>query len=447
MYFIYSLLLSLAFLILLPRFLFDAIRHGKYVAGFGERLGSLDPVDNSKSSIIWVHSVSLGETQAARPLVQELKSQFPNSSIVISTTTRTGQALARDIFQNVAEKIFYFPFDWRWTVRRTLKAIRPSAVVILETELWPGFLRECSNRQIPVAIVNGRLSGQSFRRYRLIKGFISRVLDCVSLAIMQTKTDANRIFGLGMDAKRVKISGNLKFDAGAMQVATDTTQYICDRFKLDNAQLILAASTHAPEERIILDSFNHLRVKWPGARLMIAPRHPERFSEVAALIKATYSNYSRRSDMPAKSDAESEIILLDTIGELPSVYSLATVVFVGGSIANTGGHNILEPAAAGACVVTGAHTHNFQAIVETFAKADAVVQLPHLPEAGAAAELASTISELLDDSERREQIGARARNLVNQNRGATRRTIDLLTPLLSFSLAPGEEIDPVRVQR
>jgi 3-deoxy-D-manno-octulosonic-acid transferase len=445
MYFIYSVLLSLAFLILLPRFLFDAIRHGKYVAGLSERLGSLRPANRSKGPVIWIHSVSVGETQAARPLVKELKARFPGSSIAISTTTRTGQELARDIFSNDAERIFYFPFDWRWTVRRTLKAIRPSAVVILETELWPAFLRECDEQQIPVAIVNGRLSGQSFRRYRLIKRFITRVLRTVNLAIMQTETDANRICVLGMDARKVKISGNLKFDAGPTSVMMQTTQYFSERFKLDNTQLILAASTHAPEERIILESFRELRVKSPGTRLMIAPRHPERFNDVAALIKAGRFNYSRRSETPEKTDPESDVILLDTIGELQSVYSLATIVFVGGSIANTGGHNILEPAAVGACVVTGAHTHNFQAIVEKFVKADAVVQLRHLRETEAASELASTISELLDDRESREQIGSRARNLVNQNRGATRRTVEFLTPILSFS-TPVEEIDSVRVQ-
>ena len=176
MYFIYSVLLSIAFLILLPRFLFDALRHGKYVAGFRERLGNVQPILNFSTPLIWIHAVSVGEAQAARPLVQELKTRFPDISLAISTTTRTGQELAHDIFKDDAVSIFYFPFDWRWTVRRVLGAIRPTAVIILETELWPGFLRECRNQKIPVAIVNGRLSGQSFRRYRLVKRFISRVL-------------------------------------------------------------------------------------------------------------------------------------------------------------------------------------------------------------------------------------------------------------------------------
>src|SRR6185436_4496712 len=164
MYFIYSLLLGLAFLILLPRFLFDAFRHGKYLAGFGERLGQLTPIENDGRPVIWIHCVSVGEAQAARPLVQELRQSFPNHAIAISTITLTGQNLARNIFKDEASKVFYFPFDWRWVARRTLKAINPAVVLLMETELWPGFLRECQSKRIPVAIVNGRLSEQSFRR-------------------------------------------------------------------------------------------------------------------------------------------------------------------------------------------------------------------------------------------------------------------------------------------
>jgi 3-deoxy-D-manno-octulosonic-acid transferase len=447
MYFIYSVLLSIAFLILLPRFLFDAIRHGKYVAGFRERLGFVQPLPHLNSPLIWIHAVSVGETQAARPLVKELQKRFPDFAIAVSTTTRTGQELASEIFKNDVQKIFYFPFDWRCTVRRTLKAVRPTAVVILETELWPAFLGECSDQKIPVAIVNGRLSGQSFRRYKLIKGFISRVLNSLSLAIMQTETDANRVCGLGMDSKKVKVSGSLKFDAGTMPNLGSTTDHFRQRFNLGNTPLILAASTHPPEERILLESLRKLRTLSPGTRMMMAPRHPERFNDVASLIENSGFSYSRRSATLAATDGESNVILLDSIGELQSVYSLATIVFVGGSIAKTGGHNILEPAAVGACVVTGGHTHNFQAIVETFVKANAIVQIPSMPEAEAPAELATVISELLADPARRERIGALAQNLVNQNRGATHRTVRLLEPLLLLPSKRVEEIDSVRVQR
>ena len=447
MYFIYSVLLSIAFLLLLPRFLFDALRHGKYVAGFRERLGKVKPVLDPTTKLIWIHAVSVGEAQAARPLVRELKTRFPDIALAISTTTRTGQELARDIFRDDAVSIFYFPFDWRWTVRRVLSAIRPTAVVILETELWPGFLRECRHQKIPVAIVNGRLSGQSFRRYKLVKRFISRVLSCVTLAIMQTDADANRLIKLGMKPGNVRVSGSLKFDAGVLPAMTSATDYFNGRFALNSAApVILAASTHAPEERIILESFKQILTKLPDARLLIAPRHPERFNDVESLIELSGLSYSRRTKPAIVADTTNSVILLDSIGELQSSYSLATIVFVGGSIARTGGHNILEPAAVGACVVTGGYTHNFQAIVEMFSHADALVQLSPMTEAEAREELTTVLTGLLVDHARRADIGARAEKLVNQNRGATQRTVNWLEPLLLSSPAPVSPVGSLRVQ-
>ena len=446
MYFIYSVLLSIAFLILLPRFLFDAFRHGKYVAGFRQRLGNVTPAANSNTQLIWIHAVSVGEAQAARPLVRELRTRFPDIALAISTTTRTGQELAHEIFKEDAVTIFYFPFDWRWSVRRVLNAIRPTGVIILETELWPAFFRECSDQKIPVAIVNGRLSGKSFRRYKLVKRFISQVLKSVTLAIMQTQADANRLIELGMEPKNVKVSGSLKFDAGILSASTAATDYFKERFGLGGAPVIIAASTHAPEERIVLDSFKQILTEVADARLLIAPRHPERFNEVAAVIETTGLSCARRSKMESASDATSKVVLLDSIGELQSVYSLATIVFVGGSIARTGGHNILEPAAVGACVVTGGHTHNFQAIVEAFSDAGAVVQLLPMPAAGALEELTTTMSALLANPARRAEIGARAKNLVNENRGATQRTVDWLEPLLSSSPGRVSEVSSLRVR-
>jgi 3-deoxy-D-manno-octulosonic-acid transferase len=444
MYFIYSLLLGLAFLILLPRFLLDAFRHGKYVAGFRERFGVLSPIAREGRPVVWIHCVSVGEAQAARPLVQGIRKRFPETLIAISTITVTGQNLAREIFKHDAAKVFYFPFDWRWVVRRTLNAINPATVVVMETELWPGFLRECRRQQIPVALVNGRLSEQSFRRYRLIRGFMRSVLKSLNVAVMQTEADAERLCALGMDPGKTIISGSLKFDAGSTSATDSVTTEFRQRFGLTNERpLILAASTHAPEERIVLDAFKQI-VSNSGTRprLMLVPRHPERFAEVAALIEGSGLRWARRGAARNPDDAQCEVILLDSIGELRSVYPLAEIVFVGGSIAQTGGHNIIEPATAGAAVVTGAHTFNFQMIVETFLKAGAIVQLPPLPnlaDSEATLELANAISELLADPARRLELGARARQLVNENRGATERTIQALTPILQ---QPANVIDP-----
>jgi len=432
MYFLYSLLLVLGFLILLPRFLFDAFSHGKYVAGFRERLGLLDPLHTEGKPVIWIHCVSVGETQAARPLVKGLRERFPNHAIAVSTITLTGQNIAREVFKHEAARVFYFPFDWRWIVRRTLSTINPVAVLIMETELWPNFLRECRVRQIPVAIVNGRLSDKSFRRYKIIKGFMSRILSALTLAAVQTEADKERLRRLGLDESRIFVTGSTKFDAGSMQATDSLTAEFRDRFNFDPASpLILAASTHAPEEKIMLETLKRVsETSGFRPRLIIAPRHPERFREVAALIEASGLRSTSRTAAPNAKDQVADVILFDSIGELQTVYSLASVVFVGGSIAKTGGHNILEPAAVGAAVITGAHTFNFKQIVETFVKDHAVIQLPPLSEVDATIELSNVLRRLLADADKRTELGRRAMKLVDQNRGATERTLDLLSSVL-----------------
>jgi 3-deoxy-D-manno-octulosonic-acid transferase len=447
MYFIYSLLLGLAFLILLPRFLFDAFRHGKYVAGFRERLGQLTSLETGGRPVIWIHCVSVGETQAAKPLVQELKQRFPDHAIAISTITLTGQNLARQIFKDELARVFYFPFDWRWVVRRTLTAINPAMVLLMETELWPGFLRECKAQQIPVAIVNGRLSENSFRRFRVISGFMSRVLNSLSLAIMQTESDVFRLNQLGMDTDKTYVSGNMKFDAGAAPANDSLSAEFRRRFGLtDDSPLILAASTHATEEAIILETLKQI-VSRSGLkpRLMIAPRHPERFSEVAELIKESGVRWTRRTAAPVPSDTDSDVILLDSIGELRSAYALASIVFVGGSIAKTGGHNILEPAAIGGAVITGPHTYNFRQVVEEFVDAEAIIQLTQMSYSATVTALGNLFAELLADPRRRRELGERARNLVTQNSGATIRTVDLLSSILPGPASNLEQVTPFSI--
>jgi 3-deoxy-D-manno-octulosonic-acid transferase len=426
MYLAYCLLLSLGLIVLIPHFLFQALAHGKYIAGLRQRLGSVPPVNGKP--VIWLHCVSVGETQAARPLAKRLKQQFPHYDLVVSTITLTGQNLARDVFSNQAASVFYFPFDWRWTVRRALKAVDPAVVLIMETELWPNFLRECRKQRIPVALVNGRISRQSFRRYRLIKFFLRRVLSSLSIAVMQSEADAERLKALGMPDDRLFNAGNLKFDAELAGELTNKTDELRKRFAFDSsAPLILAASTHANEEQIILESIQKLRQKQP-VRLMLAPRHPERFNEVAGLLQKSGLSWTRRTNPANPNDVNASVILLDTIGELPATYALAQIVFVGGSIVDKGGHNVLEPAAAGATVVTGCHTHNFHAIVELMNEAGALVQLPALADAAASDELAYVFEKLLASPAEREELGRRAKQLITANQGAADRTIQLIAP-------------------
>jgi 3-deoxy-D-manno-octulosonic-acid transferase len=442
MFLLYSLLLTLGILVMLPLFVWDALRHGKYVAGLRERAGGVKEFDAGGRPVIWLHCVSVGETQAARPLARALVERFPSHALVVSTTTLTGQRVAREAFRDLAATVFYFPFDWAWSVRRALERVRPSVVLLMETEIWFRFLVECEARGVPVAIVNGRFSGRSFRRYKLIGNLTSRVVNTLALAVMQTDEDAARIRELGLAPDRIRVSGNVKFDADDDALSHPLTDDLRTRFALGTRRpLIVAASTHAPEERIIVAAFKQLLLHKQVAtdddtrpRLLIAPRHPERFAEVASLLDSSGLAWARRSDARADSDARCDMILLDTVGELRAVYPLAEVVIVGGSIARAGGHNMLEPAAAARAVVTGAHTFNFAEIVRRLLERDALVQLPALPDAEMPGALARALDELLRDDERRRRLGDNALAVLEENRGATARTVELLAPIIEQRL-------------
>ena len=431
MYFLYSILLGIGILALLPRFLLDAARHGKYAAGLGERAGSLPPLDAGGRPVVWLHCVSVGEAQAARPLARALLEEYPGHALVVSTTTLTGQRVAREAFEGRAAQVFYFPFDWAWSVRRALRAVNPSVVLLMETELWPRFFRECRRRGVSVALVNGRISEKSFGRYKLVRPFIRRVLADLSLAAVQTQADAARLSALGLAPGRLRVTGNVKFDIEETR-AHPLTEELRQRFLIDKDRpLVVAASTHAPEERVILEAFGLLNSEVKRPRLLVAPRHPERFGEVASLIESSGLSWARRTDGARGSDKDCDVILLDSIGELRAVYPLAEVVFVGGSIAPVGGHNVLEPALDARAVVTGPHTSNFKAIVAALLERDALVQLPHAEDQqGAARELARALRGLLDDEPKRRRTGERARAALEENRGATARTVGLLAPLL-----------------
>ena len=445
MYVFYSLIISLLFLALLPYFIYNALRHGKYSGSFGQRMGRLpDSVKGSAGPTVWVHTVSVGEFNAARPLISRLAREMPDHRLVISTTTLTGQRLARAAFDHV----FFFPFDWGFVVRRALAHVRPEAVIILETELWPNFLRECKRRGVSTIVVNGRISPRSFARYMRVRPFISRVLSDVTLLLMQSDEDAERVRALGADESRVKVCGNLKYDIEVPPRAEPGP-----RESRGASRLIVAGSTAAGEEGMILEALRQVRASagFEDARLIIAPRHPVRFDEVAALLSETPFRYARRSELAgadlagaggsggiesligsllsspqgqtglssAPPGAPTDILLLDGIGELAAVYRFADVVFVGGSLVPRGGHNIIEPSAFARPVIVGPHTENFRGIVADFRRADALVQLE---EAGAAS-LAREIIRLLSDRETARSMGERARNILLENQGATARAV------------------------
>ncbi len=433
MFLLYSLLYTLAFILMLPLFLLSAIFRGKHAAGFFQRLGFLPEFKPDHRSVVWLHCVSVGETNAARPLVEELKDALPNHRLIVSTTTRTGQKLARSIFAEAAECVFYVPFDWKWTVRRTLKRFEPKVLLLMETEIWFNLIRETYKNRGRIAIVNGRLSERSFARYSKIRQFMKRILGYLDLALMQENADATRLMSLGLRASKVRVTGNLKFDHDLNEQEHALTDELRARFGITpDAPLIIAASTHSPEEKWLIEAFKDVW-KSSGAnlpRLMIAPRHPERFAEVAELIKATGFTWVRRSEKASSRDVTAEIILLDSIGELRAAYPLAEIAFVGGSLIPHGGQSIFEPAAAGRAIITGPHTANFETAIKEFLDKDALVQLESVSDKNAPAKLVTAFAELLSNSERRHMLGSAALEVMKHNRGAGKRTIDYILSLI-----------------
>jgi 3-deoxy-D-manno-octulosonic-acid transferase len=421
---LYSLLLTVGALVALPWFLWKGRSSGKYLRTFRERMGRLPVylnVDGDRS--IWIHAVSVGEVLAARPLVPVLRERFPRHRLFLSTTTMTGNEVARKSVRGV-DGLFYAPFDFPHPVRSALDVLNPSLLVLVETELWPNLIHEARRRGTRVALVNGRLSSRSFPRYRRVKRLLRPVLSEVDLFLMQGEVHAERARDLGAPPERVQVTGNLKYDA----VEPGRLPERLARLIQGGAEprpLWVAGSTVGGEEELVLAAFHRVRERVPRARLLVAPRHPERFASVAPLVEAAGFRCLRRSALDPLAWRDGEVLLLDSLGELAQVYALASVVFVGGSLVPAGGHNILEPAVAGRAVVVGPHMENFQEIAEQFRGEGALVQVAS-PD-----ELAREVSALLVDAERRRGLGERARALVSRNRGAVSRTADALGSLLA----------------
>jgi 3-deoxy-D-manno-octulosonic-acid transferase len=336
---------------MLPLFIW---RRQKYASRFKQRLGNYPQFAHDGRKVIWLHAVSVGETNAARPLFDKLLEEFPDHRIVVSTTTKTGQELAREVFANAADAVFYFPLDWRFSVRKALDNYRPSLVLLMETEIWPRFIHEAKSSSAKVVIVNGRLSEKSFRRYSLVRPLVKNVLADLDLALMQGEKDAGRILELGIAKEKMHVTGNLKFEQTAGD-KPELTEEIRTRFGIrSDKPLIIAASTHEPEERYVIEALDGELAL--SCRLMIAPRHPERFDAVAGLLAKLPYSFVRRSSPPSEGDKAADIILVDSIGELRSAYPLAEIVFVGGSLIPHGGQSVLEPASEGKANITRPHS-------------------------------------------------------------------------------------------
>jgi 3-deoxy-D-manno-octulosonic-acid transferase len=435
MRFIYSLFLAIVFVALLPYFAYQAVFKRKYLSNFRERIGLLpDELRSDSRPAIWLHAVSVGEALAAKPLIAALRARFPQHRLIVSTTTATGQSVARSRIGE-ADGFCYFPFDWSFSVRRALDAIKPRIVILMESELWLNFLSECEERGAPVIVANGRISDRSFPRSRKFGFFVRRLYGKVSRFAMQSRTDAERAVELGAPAERVVVVGNLKFEIGGTDEPgkiADTSQPLDEIFALGSAPLVIAGSTCDGEEEIVLAAFRQLREEngFGQTRLLIAPRHPERFDAVARLIESSRLDYARRSKSGQGSDRV-VVILLDSVGELAALYQFADAVFIGGSLVPKGGHNILEPAVYAKPIIVGPHMENFREIAREFLRRDALVQLRGEGERELAAALRDALIRLLSDRNRATTLGSNARAAIDENRGATARTVQIVAELLS----------------
>jgi 3-deoxy-D-manno-octulosonic-acid transferase len=444
MYLAYSLLTLVLFVVVSPYFVYQAIRYRKYVGSLGQRLGYLPisfNVDGEES--IWIHAVSVGEALTARALAEDLKARYPRLRLFLSTTTMAGQEVARRSLHHV-DAVFYFPFDWAFIVRRTLDIVRPRVFIMMETELWPNLLRVCRKRGVKMVVINGRISSRSYPRYRLIRPFFRHVLADVDRFCMQSEESARRLVDLGADPARVTVTGSLKFDSLEVPAAAAhgrPRERVLRFFRISpNRPVIVAGSTSRGEEAAVLRAFARMRATMPNALAIVAPRQAERFGEVERLSREAGFVTARRSELPIDAEPRADVVVLDSLGELAQLYQVATAVFVGGSLVNQGGHNILEPAMFGKPIVFGPHMQNFQEIADAFVTNGAAMQVQ------SERELDEALLTLVTDPVRRARLGAAARALVEANRGAKDKTLAVIADLLPPAGArPGGVVRPFRL--
>jgi len=444
-YFLYSFLMGLAALLTSPYWLIQGLRHGKYLSNLGQRLGfsisGLETLHGQHPGALWIHAVSVGEALSGVTLARRLKDSYPQHPLVISTATLTGYALAKERMP-FADAVIFFPLDWAFTVRRVLNAVKPAVVIILETEIWPNFLRESTRRSVPVLFVSGRISDRSYARWQkylgafgfYLKPLLKSALSNASAFLMQSQQDADRIRALGAPPEKVTVSGNLKYDL-ELPASTPLANWLegeCTR--RGRRPLIVAGSVVATEEPLALLVFGVVQGDFPKALLVLAPRKPERFSFAADFIEESHRKFIRRSELslpnPSAAPASSNglntipddvtVLLLDSIGELASLYRLADGVFVGGSLVDSGGHNILEPAAFGKVPVFGPSMENFAAIASRFVESKAAIQVESPEDAGV------EMIHLLKDPEKMQRMGGTARQLVESSRGALDRALAVI---------------------
>ena len=432
-----TVLINIAYLIALivvsPVAIYKMLRHGRYRAGWANRFGKISRKRPDKKCI-WIHAVSVGEVNATTILIRELESKFPDYEIVLSTTTDTGFARANALFGSRLS-VFYFPMDFSLTMKRAFARINPAMCLLIELEVWPNLVRIAKQSDIPVIVVNGRLSERSLRRYNLIKGVTRKIFGNLTLALAQSEEYAERFRQLGMPAERVIVTGSVKYDTAEVTDKVDGADVLAAQLGLKNDRLWVAGATGNDEEQIILDVYRRLieQKQLADLRLAIVPRKPERFNEVAELIKQSGFELTRYSELKAtttkstidnRQSAISNVVLGDTMGDLRKFYSLATVIFVGRSLVPMGGSDMMEAAALGKCTIFGPHAFNFKQAVEDLLKADGAILVKD------ADELFNAMKKCLTDADYASRIAQNGRQIIRKNQGATARTITSISRML-----------------
>ena len=425
-----SYLLNVAYAALLfaalPLLLWAMVRKGKYREGYAAKLLGRVPRRERDRPCFWLHAVSVGEVNVLRTLVAELAARWPDVDLVVSTTTKTGYDLARRRFAD--RSVFYCPLDFSWAVRTAMRRIRPKILVLAELELWPNLVRAAKESGAAVAIVNGRVSDHSYRGYRRVRPVIASVLRQIDVIAAQDETTADRFRALGARAETVHVSGSLKYDGAETDRGNERTQTLRAATGFEDRDIVfLAGSTQEPEEAIVLRTFQTLAAEQPRLKLVIVPRHPERFDEVARLLEKSSFSWHRRSTLGhgqlQNGESAPQLLLVDTVGELGAWWGAAQIGFVGGSLGSRGGQNMIEPAAFGVATSFGPNTRNFRDIVASLLGAEGAVVVRD------GAELTTFVRRCLEEPGWAESLGRSARQFVQTQLGATKRTADLLDRL------------------
>ena len=414
MFILYDLAFILFALICLPAYLLKGKLKESLLSRLGFLLKDVDIISRQKP--LWLHAVSVGEVMAARPLIELLRERFPSRKLVISTVTSTGNKVAKSLAK-VDDLIIYLPFDISFITRAFVKRINPCYFIAMETEIWPNLISALHSHGVPIFLVNGRISTGSFKGYKIGRFFLEPILEKIDLFCMQTQSDADRIIFLGAPQERVRVIGNTKFDA----VKIETDKSLLARLSIEQSDKVLVlGSTHEGEEEMLFSHYKKLKEEFPFLKLVIAPRHVERAEKIEKLILSFGMKPVRVSLIKGTPDTKESIFILDTIGQLASIYSIADIVFVGGSLVKKGGHNIIEPAIFSKPIIFGPFMSNFADIADLFLNDNAAIKI-NSPE-----EFYFKVKELLQDSNRSKELGRRAISVVEKNKGATKRALTYL---------------------